>query len=90
MGGRITLHDGQLIRFGQNNSRGYGAGLTMSYITKLTPTVYSENKFGDIRIDNASGPHTLDIHKDKMVLDFYTNKFSVLAGYRRIAAYLRH
>lgn len=75
-----------MYRFGQNNCFGYGDRITVSEIVELTPTRYAERKVGHIAFDDARGPHTLDIHNGSAVLDFYVDRFSLMAGYRRLAA----
>lgn len=85
MGGRIVQREGRYYRFGQNNSFGYGDGVAICEITKLTPTEYEEKVVGSVRFADATGPHTVDIYGDKAVVDFYLERFSPLAWYRRIA-----
>jgi hypothetical protein len=86
MGGRLSLVGGKMYRFGQNNCFGYGDRITVSEIVELTPTRYAERKVGHIAFDDARGPHTLDIQNGSAVLDFYIDRFSLMAGYRRLAA----
>ncbi len=86
MGGRIQVVDGQIYRFGQNNSRGYGDGLTVCEIVSLSPDDYKERIVGSVGFVDACGPHTVDISNGRMVMDFYTDKFSLFAGYRRLSA----
>ncbi len=88
MGGRIFRHNGRLYRFGQNNSHGYGDGITICEITKLSNYDYEEKIVGSLSFSDASGPHTIDVFEDKSVLDFYVNKFSFFAWYRRIVPYV--
>jgi hypothetical protein len=88
MGGRIVQGNNRLFRFGQNNCRDYGNGLTIQAIIKLTPTNYEEQTIGAIRFTDAKGPHTLDYYDKRAVLDFYLDSFSPLAGWRRLAAKL--
>ncbi|WP_444984191.1 glucosamine inositolphosphorylceramide transferase family protein [Halomonas mongoliensis] len=86
MGGRIQVVDGQIYRFGQNNSRGYGDGLTVCEIVSLSPDDYRERIVGSVGFVDACGPHTVDISNGRMVMDFYTDTFSLFAGYRRLSA----
>ena len=86
MAGKITLRGGNMYRFGQNNCYDYGNGITVSEIESLSKERYSEKKVASIMFSDALGPHTFDIFGNVAVLDFYMNKFSVGAGYRRIAA----
>ncbi|MBP4046241.1 glucosamine inositolphosphorylceramide transferase family protein [Chromobacterium violaceum] len=84
MGGRIIFRDGKYFRVGQNNSFGYGDGIAFCEITKLSTTEYEEEIFGSLSFEGASGPHTLDVFKNKCVVDYYVDKFSLLAWYRRL------
>ena len=88
MGGRIIRHNGRLYRFGQNNSYGYGNGITICEITKLSSYDYEEKIVGSLCFNDASGPHTVDVFEDKSVLDFYVDKFSLFAWYRRLVPYV--
>lgn len=90
MGGKISRLGEKVYRFGQNNCYGYGNGITVSEIGCLSKERYSEKKVGSISFVDALGPHTFDVFGNLAVLDFYRNKFSFGAGYRRIAGkYLR-
>lgn len=86
MGGRLLITDGKLYRFGQDNSGSYGNGICVMEILKIDQDAYEEKEVGQIRFVNAHGPHSIDIYKGRAVVDFYTNKFSLLAGYRRFLA----
>lgn len=86
MGGRIIRLNGNLFRFGQNNCYGYGNGLTINKIKSLSKMVYCEEPTGSILYEDACGPHTIDIHGKSTLLDFYHDKFSLLAGYRRLVS----
>jgi len=88
MAGRIYRTDGKMYRFGQNNCFGYGSELTVSEIVALSKDSYVEKNVGVIAFKDARGPHALDIHRDLAVLDFYVDRFSLLAGYRRFVARL--
>lgn len=88
MGGRLLEQDGKLYRFGQDNSSSYGNGLRIMEILQLSSRVYEEREIGQIRFLDASGPHTVDVKNNRAVFDFYQNKFSLLAGYRRMVARL--
>lgn len=88
MGGRVIRHNGRIYRFGQNNSYGYGDGITICEITKLSTHDYEEKIVGSLCFNDACGPHTVDMFEDKLVLDFYVDKFSLFAWYRRIVPYI--
>ncbi|MDR5836670.1 hypothetical protein [Caballeronia sp. LZ034LL] len=86
MGGQILSMDNKIYRVGQNNSYGYGNGLTLGEIVSISRELYEERVVGTIRYEDASGPHTLDIHGDSAILDFYHEKFSLTAGWKRLVA----
>lgn len=88
MGGRVISHNGCLYRFGQNNSYGYGDGISICQITKLSSCDYEEKIVGSLCFSDARGPHTIDVFEDKAVLDFYVDKFNLFAWYRRIVPYV--
>tara|TARA_B110000503_G_scaffold13210_1_gene17977 strand:+ start:272 stop:1846 length:1575 start_codon:yes stop_codon:yes gene_type:complete len=90
MGGSIKLINNRILRFGQNNEGEYGESLSVIEIKKLTPTSYMETHHGSIFMENAKGPHSLNLSPDlsKIVVDYYENKFSFLAGFRRLKAKL--
>ena len=86
MGGRLLIYEERLYRFGQDNSDSYGNGIHVMEVTKIDRDVYEEKQVGQLRFADANGPHTVDIRNGKAVLDFYVNRFALLAGYRRLAA----
>jgi hypothetical protein len=88
MAGGIHRDDGRMYRFGQNNCFGYGSEITVSEIVALSKDAYVEKPIGKISFSDARGPHTLDICGNEAVLDFYVDRFSILAGYRRFVARL--
>ena len=90
MGGSIKLIKSRMLRFGQNNEGEYGESLSVIEIKELTPTSYMETHHGSIFMENAKGPHSLNLSPDlsKIVVDYYENKFSFLAGFRRLKAKL--
>lgn len=88
MAGRILCNEEGIFRFGQNNNRGYGSSIVISEIINLSPDLYDEEVCGSIRINNCLGPHSIDFNKDQgmAVIDYYIDKFSPLAGIRRLKA----
>ena len=86
MAGPIVKKDGAIYRFGQDCSERYGGGITISRVTELTPSNYHEERVGSLSLEGALGPHSLLIGKDKIWLDFYTEKFALAAGIRRVKA----
>jgi hypothetical protein len=85
MAGRVVRLGDSLVRFGQDNTRQYGNGVTVCEIIKLSPIEYEERVLREIRFDGVSGPHTVDLVPGGAVLDFYVDRFSLLAWYRRLA-----
>jgi len=86
MGGQVVAKDGRLYRLGQNNVSDYGDGLTVCEVEQLDINGYRERIISSIRVTAAKGPHTLNFTEKSQTYDFYTNKFSLLAGYRRLRA----
>jgi folate-dependent phosphoribosylglycinamide formyltransferase PurN len=88
MAGRILVTDEGMFRFGQDNSRGYGASITILKITNISSTFYEEKEYGKIRMSEGLGPHTLDFDRPNGValVDYYKNEFSLFSGVRRFKA----
>lgn len=89
MGGAIIDHGDRLFRLGQDFSRGYGDGLMVFEIETLTREAYSERLVGRIRFTDRRGPHTLNVRGDQMVFDWYHDRISPFAGFRRLGALVR-
>ncbi len=91
MGGNLVQADGQLLRIGQDFTRDYGDGLVIFAIDELTPQSYREHEVASFRLADRSGPHTFNIAPDgtRVVIDWYRNRFTPLAGLRRLRARLR-
>jgi hypothetical protein len=87
-GRAILPHDGRLIRIGQDFTREYGDGLLLFVIEELSPERYVERPAGELRLAEARGPHTLNAMGEKWLFDFYVDRFSPLAAYRRLRARL--
>ena len=88
MAGPIFVREGKIYRFAQNCSSSYGDGITVNRILTLNKTDYQELLVNEISIANQKGPHTLMISDGKVWLDSYTEKFSLLAGWRRLKSKL--
>ncbi len=84
MAGRFVLTDGKVLRLGQDNGFGYGNGVAVCEVVELSPERYAERVLHTIRFADASGPHTVDTLGGHSVLDYYVDRFSLLAGYRRL------
>lgn len=90
MGGRILQTEEGLFRFGQDNCREYGSRLNIYKISVLNDKKYRESWLGRLSIDGLKGPHTVDVNSRSLaVVDYYEEKFSPLAGYRRLIGLLR-
>lgn len=68
-GGRIIKHDGMIIRYAQDGSRGYGKKIRAFQITKITTSEYDEKEIlmnpvleGSGSGWNAQGMHHIDPH----------------------------
>ena len=90
MGGAVIDVKGRLLRFGQNNEGGYGESLSTFEIKEITPDKYQEEVVGSIHMEGLKGPHTINIHPEsnKIIIDYYEDKFSILAWFRRVKAKL--
>ena len=84
MAGEIAAWNGETYRLGQDWRRGYGDGILAFRILKLSPTEYEEDCAGEARFNRANGPHTLNRRGNMLLFDFYTERFSLLAGIRRV------
>ena len=82
--GRIFEKNGDLFRFGQNNTSSYGNGIVINKIIEISEEKYCEEEVGSIRFNDCFGPHTIDIKNREVILDFYENKFNIFAGFNRI------
>ena len=91
MAGSILKSEDRLFRLGQDNSYGYGSKVWVCEICKLGEANYVEKKYCQIAFDGVDvmGPHTINFSGQSMVLDFYTDSFSFLSGYRRLLKVLR-
>lgn len=84
MAGPIHLWPAGLIRLGQDFGTGYGDGIIAFRIEELTPDRYRETEIGARSFDRVKGPHTLDVHEGTLLFDWYEERFSPLAGIRRL------
>jgi methionyl-tRNA formyltransferase len=84
MGGALMQRDGRLYRFGQNDSGSYGDGLFEFEVTAIDPSTYREELVREIRLEGRRGPHTLNARGERTCFDWYVERFSLLAGYRRL------
>jgi hypothetical protein len=84
MAGNLMLVDGDLVRLGQDLRRGYGDGLVLHKVLDLTPESYGESVIGTLRFRNVRGPHTLQLRDGTFAFDWYSDRFSLFAGARRL------
>lgn len=89
MAGPLAVIDGRLHRFGQDLSEGYGRAIRIHRVDLLSPTTYEEIPTGRVVIDAAAGPHTVSATPEGLLVDYYTERRTLLAGYRRVAAAVR-
>ena len=85
MAGEVALWGGQLYRLGQDCRNGYGDGILAFRIDTLSATHYGEAMIGQASFGQRRGPHTLNKRDGKLLFDFYSERFSPLAGLRRLA-----
>jgi len=88
MAGPVDSKNGTVLRFGQDCASRYGDGVNIFKITNLTSTEYEEIPFGEIHMTGAFGPHTFSRNGQGVILDFYKERITLMAGVRRIRAYL--
>lgn len=89
MAGALIRNEGRLIRLGQSFLGDYGDGIFAFEVTSLDPDTYAEKMIGTIKFADRKGPHTLNYDRGRMVFDWYRERFSFLAGVRRLIAKLR-
>tara|TARA_Y100000590_G_scaffold466313_1_gene641254 strand:+ start:2903 stop:4474 length:1572 start_codon:yes stop_codon:yes gene_type:complete len=83
-GGRIIKRNGKLYRPGQKNCFSYGEGISWFEIKKLNSEFYLEEKVGETQVKGFKGPHTIDFCDDKVLFDYYEDRFYYLAFLERI------
>ena len=84
MAGPIHLWPAGLIRLGQDFGAGYGDGIIAFRIEELTSDRYREAEIGARSFDHVRGPHTLAVQGSTLLFDWYEERFSLLAGIRRL------
>jgi hypothetical protein len=84
MGGLLFKRGGRLYRPGQDLRRGYGQGLILFEVEELSPTAYRETERLELSFKSHNGPHTLSIRGNRALFDYYDDRFSLLAGVRRL------
>jgi hypothetical protein len=84
MAGSLTEIDGQLYRIGQDLRRNYGDGVSFFRILRITPEEYEEDLVSEFRFSQARGPHTISLSSGQIAFDYYQDRLSLLAGFRRL------
>ena len=89
MAGLLMTQNNKQFRVGQDFAQDYGHGVCVFEVTALTPVDYEERYLGNIRFEEVRGPHTINLIPGGYVFDWYEEKFSLLAGVRRLRARAR-
>jgi hypothetical protein len=84
MAGEFLRSGDRLVRLGQDDSGGYGDGLMAFVVEEIGPLRYRETLARTIRFDEVHGPHTLNFRGGTALFDWYRDRFSLLAGVRRL------
>lgn len=84
MAGAVGKFADGLYRIGQDSSRGYGDGVAIFKIHKLSRFEYEEQLVDRLRFGHVRGPHTVNIRGSEVLFDYFVERFSLLAGFRRI------
>lgn len=84
MAGGIFERGGQLYRPGQDLRGAYGDGLLLFRIGELSRATYREEQCASVKFAARRGPHTLNIRGNMALFDFYSDRVSLLAGFRRL------
>lgn len=88
MGGQVVPCGADLVRLGQDFTDSYGNGLFLFKIDHLDHDSYKETLLSELRLEGIKGPHTLNFQNGEAVFDWYRDRFSPLAGVRRLFARL--
>lgn len=88
MAGSIFEVDSRLYRLGQDGCSQYGNGVVVYLIKTLSPDQYEEAELGELRFENAKGPHTVNFRAGRLTFDWYRERFAPLAGFRRLLGLL--
>lgn len=91
MAGNMLEQDGKIYRLGQNFETDYGDGITVFEIERLELANYCERPVGQLRFTGAKGPHTFNQSPDrtKIVFDWYRDRYTPMAGVRRLRSRLK-
>jgi hypothetical protein len=89
MAGEILQAGDRLLRLGQDDSGSYGDGLMAFAIEQVDADRYRETLTRTIRFEDVRGPHTLNFRGGTALFDWYRDRFSLLAGVRRLRGRLQ-
>lgn len=91
MAGNVLLTGGKLYRLGQNFETDYGDGISVFKIERLDCQAYAERVIGGLRFAEAKGPHSFNLSPDgkKIVFDWYSDRYTPMAGIRRLRSRLK-
>lgn len=84
MAGPVRRWPAGLFRLGQDLGAGYGDGIVAFRISELTTQDYAEEEAGAFAFSHVRGPHTVSMSGSTLMFDWYRNRFSPLAGVRRL------
>jgi hypothetical protein len=82
--GRLLQTTAGLLRPAQIGTGRYGDGLVLNRVIRLDRDAYAEEPFSSIRLATGRGPHTIDLHEDRMLVDAYEDRVSAFAAWDRI------
>jgi hypothetical protein len=91
MAGNLLEQGSKLYRLGQNFESDYGDGISVFEIQQLDAANYSERLIGKLRFTDAKGPHTFNLSPDstKITFDWYRDRYTPMAGVRRLRSRLK-
>jgi hypothetical protein len=90
MAGNFIVSDGKLYRLGQTFEIDYGDGIAVFEVETLDANRYSERQVGGLRFTGVKGPHSFNVSDDgkKIVFDWYSERYTPMAGIRRLRSRL--
>ncbi|HEY1605315.1 MAG TPA: hypothetical protein VGF77_06925 [Allosphingosinicella sp.] len=86
MAGGLVEAGPRLFRLGQDGSGDYGDGIIVFEVETLAPDAYRERPVSELRFKGLRGPHTLNFGGGRAAFDFYIDRLSPAAGFRRLRA----
>jgi hypothetical protein len=91
MAGNFLSQSGLLYRLGQNFETDYGDGISVFEIRRMDANGYAEHPIGGLRFSGVKGPHTFNLSPDgkKIVFDWYSDRYTPMAGIRRLRSRLK-